>query len=552
MAGQALQAVQSSMTTIGNMINSTMSAAQAAVSALGSLPWGYVTGVYQSPIGSLDLPSVKLPGMPNFPSFTLTPGPYTAGSPSPPTDPSGSVPNAPSIGSISIPSAPTETGASFTMPPKPGRYGVSFPSLPVIDWGVLTATKPDPIVITPIHHSFLLDDISAEDELVPIIRNRLKNNILYGGTGLTAAIEEAIWNRDLERNELQLQDSIDKATQAWAKKGFVLPDGMLADTLSVLNKEYMDKLLDRSREIAIKQAELEQTNIFKSMEIGINLISALFEQLYKYEELYLRCQEDYAKFSNEYIELQIKAHNDMVETYKAEIQVYEIFLKAQMTKVDLYKAQIEGAIAVVTLNESEAKMYMAEIEAEVKRYTGILEGNKIRADVFSAKCQGAMAKAKIEEVKIQAYAEQVKGYIAKYEAYSARVKGYEAEMLAEKAKMEANAEHCRGQANLINAFASAYSAQVAAAKATGDSSIALASMIKDASASQIHAAIEQNKAYVGAAEVVSRSMQGAYAGLIQRGVAIANCTSSMAAGAMAALHTAASISYEETMSLKEA
>lgn len=552
MAGSALQEVGSNMTQISSLIKQTMAAATGAVTALGSLPWGYVTGVYQSPIGTIDIKTPELPPMPEAPGFTLLPGPYSQNNPSPPTDPDDSPPKIPHIGSIGIPTDPTENPASFSPPLKPTRRSVVFPSLPVIDWGSFTATKPDPIVITPIHHSFLLDDISSEDELVPIIRNRLKNNILYGGTGLTAAVEEAIWKRDLERNELQLQDSIDKATQAWAKKGFVLPDGMLADTLSVLQKEYMDKLLDRSREISIKQAELEQTNIFKSMEIGINLIATLFEQLYKYEELYLRCQEDYAKFSNEYIELQIKAHNDMVETYKAEVQIYEILLKAQMAKVELYKAQIEGAIAVITLNEAETKMYMAEIEAEVKRYTGILEGNKIRADVFSAKCQGAMAKAKIEEIKIQAYAEQVKGYIAKYEAYAARVKGYEANMLAEKAKMEANAEHCRGQANLVNALSAYYNAGVSAWKASGDHAIALASMVKDASASQIHAAIEQNKSYVAASEVVSRSMQGATAGLIQRGVAIANATSSMAAGAMAALHTAASISYGETMSLKEA
>ncbi|MBU2049351.1 MAG: hypothetical protein KKH61_10290, partial [Gammaproteobacteria bacterium] len=46
-------------------------------------------------------------------------------------------------------------------------------------------------------------------------------------------------------------------TSMWAKKGWSLPDGLLAHSLSEVQKEYMNKGLDRSREIAIKQADLE-------------------------------------------------------------------------------------------------------------------------------------------------------------------------------------------------------------------------------------------------------------------------------------------------------
>jgi hypothetical protein len=71
MAGSALQEVGSNMTQISSLIKQTMAAATGAVTALGSLPWGYVTGVYQSPIGTIDFKTPELPPMPEAPGFTL-------------------------------------------------------------------------------------------------------------------------------------------------------------------------------------------------------------------------------------------------------------------------------------------------------------------------------------------------------------------------------------------------------------------------------------------------------------------------------------------------
>lgn len=548
MAGVAMEKVSTNISDMIARADSILSSASAAAQAIGNVPYGYVTGTYQQAIGNMTPYQVTTPSPPADVSFQDFSPPFGFDSPSAPTKPGRSVPNKPNIGSVSIPSIPSLDGASWQNQSMGAMMGYTLPSVPVLDISDFDVLPPDEITITPIQHYFSVDNIGIEDELVAVIRNRLKNNILYGGTGLTAAVEEAIWNRDLERNQRQLSDAVDKLTKEWARKGFTLPDGMLADTISVLHREYMDKLIDRSREIAIKQAELEQTNIFKSMELGINLIAKLIEQLYRYEELVIRAQEDTAKFMNEYLELQLKQYLALVDVYKARVQTYEILIRAQIAKVDVYKAQIEAALAAVTMNEAVVKKYIAEIQGETARYTGILDGNKIKAQIYSEEVKGALVKAQVNESIIKAYAEEVRGYMAVYEAYAAEVKGYEAQILAEKGKMEANAEYFKAMAAIINGKVQKYSADVAYYKAQGDYNIAIASEWNKMTEAAIDATVEQNKAYVASAKVVSDSMATNFGIAAQKAIAIANAYASMAGGAMAALHTAASISYSESMS----
>lgn len=548
MAGVAQELVSSQITNLMTKAESLLSSAKAAAEGIGGGGYGYVAGAYQETVSALTPYPIEAPAPPNPVSLPSIDPPFGISPPSPPSSPGGSPPDSPGFDKPSIPPKPSYEGASWQNKSIGPMIGYILPQTPVLNIGEFDVIPPAPITITPIQHYFSVDNwIGNEDELVGVIRKRLKNNILYGGTGLVAAVEEAIWNRDLERNERQLSDSVDKLTKEWARKGFTLPDGMLADSISVLQKEYMDKLIDRSREISIKQAELEQTNLFKSMELGINLIATLLGEYYKYEELVLKAQEYTAKYANEYLEMQLKAYTAAVEVFKIRAETYEILIKAQIAKVDIYKAQIEGALAAVTMNEATVKKYIAEIQGETARYTGILEGNKIKAQVYSAEIQGVLAEAQVSEAVVKAYAEEVRGYVALYDAYTAEVKAFEAQVMAERAKMEANAEYCRAMAAIINGMVQKYNADVAYYKAQGDYNVAAAEQFNKVAEAAIDATVEQNKAYVASAKVVSDSLQAMYATEVQKASAIAAAYTTMAGGAMAALHTAAGISYEEKM-----
>ena len=256
-----------------------------------------------------------------------------------------------------------------------------------------------------------------DEPFIQEVFTRLTNNIKNGGTGLSPAIEADIWNRDLERNEQQLADTTDKMTAMWAKKGFSLPDGMLAHSLAEVQKEYMNRLVDRSREIAIKQAELEQTNVFKSMELAITLFDKLVDELTKYETLVFQAQEATAKYANEYIDLQIKTYMSLVEAYKATAQTYEMIIRAELSKVEVYKAQLEGQKLIGEINTQTVQIYAEKIKAvtslldmyktDVQSMVALLEGERVKIDANKAQFD---AWAKKADVAVATYNGQIQAY----------------------------------------------------------------------------------------------------------------------------------------------
>ncbi|MGV7535365.1 hypothetical protein PJM52_29465, partial [Mycobacterium kansasii] len=67
--------------------------------------------------------------------------------------------------------------------------------------------------------------------------------------------------------------------------GFPLPSGVLAGQLADARREYHDKLAELSREIAIKQAELEQSNVKDAIQQGLLLEGQLMDQALKLDQL---------------------------------------------------------------------------------------------------------------------------------------------------------------------------------------------------------------------------------------------------------------------------
>lgn len=98
------------------------------------------------------------------------------------------------------------------------------------------------------------------------IQTKVYQDIIYGGTGLSDAVEQAIFDRELERSKQVRDDAIDQLTSEWAKRGLDFPDGVLAMNLFALEVEYQNKRMTTSREIAIKQADLEQANVHFSIQ----------------------------------------------------------------------------------------------------------------------------------------------------------------------------------------------------------------------------------------------------------------------------------------------
>ena len=530
--------------------------ARAALDALKSVGYQYTMygNISEKEMHTVSLLPPTTPG-----ELTIEDAPdvsYTYDEPTPPTplDMTGKIPTeVPEVdwSNIRTPETPSLTWPNATMntPAMGTLYGYTPPTnAPVINFPNISLTPPGDLDLTITYPSFSVEPITIlDDPLVEIIRSRLTDNIRYGGTGLLPDIEDAIWNRDLERNEQQLEDSTDQIIQTWAKKGITLPDGMLANSISESQREYMNRRIDRSREISIKQAELEQTNLFKSMELGINLFGTVVKALSDYNQLMLQSQEYTAKYTAEYINLQIQAHNHLVDVYKAKVQTYEVQVRAELAKVEIYKAEIEAALGNLKADQLTTEIYRTQVMAAIEEYKGHLDADKLIVEIFSEETKAAIAQAGLEESKVRVYAEQVRAAMSYVEIYKAQVEAYVAELGGEKAKIESNIAVVDIWRKKVDASIAAYNVKIEEYRANTQFNIGAAQTSITKNEAELRSWAEALRANLEYTKLEEQSIKSKAELELEAAKGVAIVASNMASGALASLNANASMAFTQAL-----
>ena len=387
-----------------------------------------MSGIAQGAVTSANSAITALTTAANF-SVSLSPPSISTGSlPGPGSGPSfsgaepsiGEGPYVPIIQTYSMPSVP-----SYVLPTIPTLHDFTIPDF--VDGTIhpITTTLPSINFVVPDIGAITADEV-VQDSLFGTVRDRLESNILNGGTMLNPVVEADIWNRDLERNEQALQDSVDKVTAQWAKLGFSLPDGLLAGNLLAVNNEYMNKRLDRSREIAVKQAELEQTGIFKSLELGVKFEDIVMVSLNEFARRRLEAEKANGDILLAVFKERVNLYNSNLEAFKADALVYKTSIEAELERAEVYKAKLSALQTLVQVDESKVKIYTSQIAAveqlvnmyntEVKAVATMYEAERVKVELFKGQVEAYAA-------KIDA---QMKGFVGRVEAFRGMVEGYAA------------------------------------------------------------------------------------------------------------------------------
>lgn len=213
------------------------------------------------------------------------------------------------------------------------------------------------IPIAPTIELNMPTDLTEADEVNTAVRDKLLNDIRNGGPAIPQDVEDAIFNRENERALLIHQDNIDRISAEWSRRGFTLPDGMLASLIAQADIDYANKRLDVSRDIAIKSFELGDANTKFVVEKGLQYYG-------------LKIQVYQAKVQGEIsrIEAIVKKFLGEVEIYKGSAQVYGALID---TKIKLFDAQIKSAIA-------RADLVLKDAEIDIKNFE-VMNSLKIEA-----------------------------------------------------------------------------------------------------------------------------------------------------------------------------
>jgi hypothetical protein len=140
--------------------------------------------------------------------------------------------------------------------------GVTIPELPVDDTPEFDLVAPTVREYTP--------GAEYTSGLLTALRDELQGRIENGGTGLNPDVENAIWDRGREREARAMRDSI-LDLERMEEMGFDLPPGVYLDARLRINTENAATNMGLSREIMIKQAELELEAIQQALTIAQRL-----------------------------------------------------------------------------------------------------------------------------------------------------------------------------------------------------------------------------------------------------------------------------------------
>lgn len=371
----------------------------------------------------------------------------------------GSVPTVPSVGEVAVPDAPTIAAVDA-----PELLSLSTITTPAIDLreGMLTQLEniPTLTLLEPTAYSHQVGPNYAS-ALLDAIKGNLAGRI-NGGTGLAPAVEQAIWDRARDRETRTAQANIDQVTRSSEALGFQLPSGVLAAQLRDAEQVYFEKLSDLSREIGIKQADLEQANLKDAIAQGLQLEAQLIDMSWKMEQLAFESSKQYAQNA-------IDVYNAAVEQYKALMLGYQTFASAyktvidgELAKVEVYKAELDGEKAKADINKALVEQYKASIEAGMAQ-----------VEIYRAQVSAAQTLVSLEQAKIGAAGEQIKAYVAQVNAETARVEAYKAGVTAEVTKVD-----------VYRAKVSAFSAKVGAQGEKARAEISRYSALSQANAAE--------------------------------------------------------------------
>lgn len=373
----------------------------------------------------IPLPSEDVAGLDDvvldLPQFTATPPTLNFGVA--PEITIGAVPTLPTIRDVTLPDAP-----EVQLPSLPTMLSLSTPTFAGLnnhaDWLERLKNAPTLDLVRPTalsyqrgkaYESLLLDNLKA------VLNERIK-----GGTGLSAEVEALIWGRAVDREtRIALAAELD-VVRANEALGFGLPQGVIAAQLERARRELREKVSGLSRDVAIKQAELEQSNLQQVVAEGVQLESKLMDNALQIEQQSFEAARAVADSYLQVYNAGVREFEVLMQQFNTFATVYRTLIDAETAKLEQYKAELQAEQTKAQINQSLVAQFKAQVEAQ-----------QIRVEMYRTQLQGAQTLMQVEQTKLQAAGEQVRAFVATVNAETARLDAYKTKVGAETTKVEA-------------------------------------------------------------------------------------------------------------------
>lgn len=470
-------------------------------------------GVVEPSFGALD--SVEKPdlGIPNAPNV----GTITAPDLTPITFDGA----APVLGDVDIP-----TPGTYTLPDVPTLESLNLPEAPDVDLEAFTLERPefnDPSaylytndyvknagdsraeIFTQVDAAF--EAAQTEHNLRNADGDKALNRLgimLDGGSGLPPAIEQALFDRGISREEISSQQAVVQSYDEWAARGFSLPGATLLARVREARQANRDNRGQINRELTIRFYEQEIENLRFVVQQGIALQGQVFGQYLQMHEAGRAMADRAFDVARAIFDARLDIFRVNLEIYQADIQAFRERLQAELARLEVFRAQLQAEQVRGEINEQRVRIYVAQLQAvdtqvqvfrsqveaansqiaaqsakvelfkgRIDAYKTSLEGEKVKADIFDVRVRAEQSKVSIYEAQVRGYAEALRAYdtearveIAKIDARNrdndTRTNRYQTEVQAWATGITTQIENLQSLTQVFQAEISKYNAELGA------------------------------------------------------------------------------------------
>lgn len=334
------------------------------------------------------------------------------------------MPAAPAFAELAVPAKPV-VGTDLTVPEAPSLNLPALPALDVIDVPAFTAPElPAFDESAPLFNSVAPNTVIQWTEPVYQSENfdeslAVLQRMRLGGTGLPAAVEQAIFERGRARIDRATSKAVAELSDQWAARGFVAPPGALSAQRAAVVEDAQLQVGTLSRDVLVQATETEIENLRFSVTQGlaaeqilVNLFSNAVQRTF-----------EMARFTVEtslsVYNAQINVFNALMQAYQTKASVFKVLTDAALATLEQQRLQLEAARVRGELNQQKVAVYSEQVKAtlsEVELYKARLQGVQAKADVVKTIFEGFRA-------EVQAYAEQMGARKTEADIFRTRMEG---------------------------------------------------------------------------------------------------------------------------------
>lgn len=387
-----------------------------------------------------------------------------------------------------------DVNTSLTVPTKPTITYPTVPTITALDIGAVpSVTLPtfdaefggqDPGALTGVTQSYQ----DAYSSMLPVMRDFIDSNVrswittyqpgyynilakleakvqtgIEGGTALSDEVEQLIYDRGRRRAEAERIRVDTEITRGMAKRGFVIPPGVMTAGLARSQQATANSLATYAAETAIERAKIELSHVQFCLTLSQALLQAIQGMVIQYASTL-------ATVNGQVVDYAKTLAGVLVDTYNAALRFFEVKMQLYRTQAEVYEIRLKSALA--SLDEHRLELESAKLKTEIDALMIEAVGKSIAAEnnkieIYKAELQGLATRVELEKSKLEVFREKV-------QAYTARVQGKEAEFRVYEAAIRGDAGVVSAHAQIVEAYRAEVGAQATVVEAEKAHSDAIA------------------------------------------------------------------------------